>query len=212
MKPHGKDSEGVTLVEIIFAMTVFLIISGICVQLFSASIRRFNIINVLQDVQKNGTIGMDRFARDFSETSDYLVINETEGSKKCIFFPSKRDKQGNFDYAFANDLAASSPWKSWIIYYLYPDKGNTTVDNKQLYLLARKVTELDHKPAESEVITMITSLRDAQVAARNIALFNVKSESSGEMEVYKATIETESKYSGQKCTFNAERIFLLNSM
>jgi prepilin-type N-terminal cleavage/methylation domain-containing protein len=212
MASGKNDSKGLTLVEIMFAMTLFLIIFSIAASLFCQSLRRFAIINVLQDVQKNAIIGMDRFARDFSETSDSMVINETESSRKCIYFPSKRNKLGSFDYTAASLLSGALPWKSWIVYYLYPDAGKKTTDNRQLYCIARKIKEMNHKPTTLEIIPMMSSLDGAQIAARNVVRFTVKTETTGEMDSLRATIETEGQYSGRKCTFSVERVFLLNSM
>jgi prepilin-type N-terminal cleavage/methylation domain-containing protein len=209
----GRDNlKGLTMVEILIAMAIFLIILGITFSLLNSSLRRFAIINVLQEVQRNGIIGMDRFARDFSETTDALVVNETEGIRKCIYFPSKRNRQGIFNYNAAAALAGSSPWKSWIVYFLLPDQGKRTADNRQLYCLARKIKEMDHKPTDPEIISLISSFDGAQMAARNVVSFTVRLESSGEIDTFRAQILTECQYSGRKCTFTMDRVFLLNSM
>lgn len=199
--------RGTTLPEIIIAMGIFMLIFSLCAGIFSSSWRRFGVTTVVQDTQRNALSGMSRFGRDFSETSMWQVSNQSRSRYRCIYFPSRRDKYGMFDYSGVD----SGTWKSWIFYYLVEQTGKTTTDGRPLYLLARKVKEMTTAPLLADLPSYIT-MKEAQVAARNVTMFTLDIQHTGEVDSYKVVIETQGQYLGKKCSFRTERIFLLNSL
>jgi hypothetical protein len=205
-----KRTDGLTYAEIICAMTIFLIITGLCTSLFFSSWRRYNTLNAINDVQRNALLGMSRFSRDFSETAMSSIVNGTKSSRKYVYFPSKRDKNGIFDYSEAT--YGGLLWKTWIIYYLYPDPGKKTVDNRQLYILARKIKDSPLQPSSLEIVSLTSNLKNAQVMTRGVYSFTIEQKHLGEVDTFRAVLQTQGQYGGKKCSFSVEKIFLLNSM
>jgi hypothetical protein len=235
MRSLQRRSKAVTIVELIMAMAMLSVLMVVCAQLFTVSWRRFHIINVVQDVKMSGIRGMERFGRDFSETSMNYVNRETDsqGLTRWIYFPSQRTVDGSFTPDTGN---LSTVWKTWIIYYLIPacavksDSQAKTFDNRDLYWLIRKVKAV---PADVKSMTLNESLDinpelntlkpvglDAsrgmtyggEVCARNVTFFNVDTENTGALDTYRAVLETWGCYGGRKCSSKVEKIFLIQNI
>lgn len=205
-----KRAPGVTFVEILVAMGIFLLIMGLCTTIFFSSWRRYNTLNVVQEVHSNALLGMQRFSRDFSETAMMQVVNETKTSRR-IYFPSKRDRYGFFDYNAAGNSGGISPWKSWIIYFLRADPNRKSADNKQLYFLMRIAKEMNRQPTPSEVESFISTSKDSQIITKGVRIFIVDKQHTGEIETFKAILEVQGEYQGKKCSYTVEKVFLLNT-
>jgi len=228
-------SRGVTVMELIMTLVMLSILIVACSQLFTVSWRRFHIINVIQDVKMSGIRGMERFGRDFGETSMNYVYRETDGQglTRWIYFPSQRNVDGSYTPDVGN---LNTVWKTWIIYYLIPacavksDNQAKTFDNRDLYYLVRKAKTI---PANAKSLTLneaadinpeLNSLKPVgldpargityggEVCARNVTFFNVDTENTGALDTYKAVLETWGAYGGRKCSSKVEKIFLIQNI
>ncbi|MHC9537894.1 MAG: type II secretion system protein J [Vulcanimicrobiota bacterium] len=235
MNNNHRIAKGVTLVEIIMTMTILSMIIVLCSQVFTASWKRFHILNVVQDVKMSGIRGVERFGRDFGETSSNYInkSSDSTGLTRWIYFPSMRNRDGTFTPSEAN---LTTVWKTWIIYYLIPSSTVSsanqaqTFDGKNLYFLARKVkmvpsnvksmtldSDSEIKP---ELLTLSPVITDptrgaaagAEICARNVTFFGVDSENSGAIDTYKMVIETWGSYEGRKCTAKMEKVFLIQNI
>jgi prepilin-type N-terminal cleavage/methylation domain-containing protein len=236
MLPGNSPTRGVTLVELLIGLALLAIIMTLSAWLFTSSWQRYHVINVIQDVKLSGIRGMERFGRDFNETSlSYITIhNNYDGLTQWIYFPPRRSADGTFN---EDQSGSSVEWKTWILYYLIPanvvEKGSAAVtfDKKPLYYLVRKVKDLVPKGGSGifldsgaevapEVLTLkpvMTNpatgvMRGGEVCARNITSFTVDTQNCGAQDVYQAVIEAWGSYGGKKCTSKVERVFLLRNL
>jgi len=235
MKSNCRTAEGVTLIEIIMTMSMLSMIIILCSQVFTASWKRFHILNVIQDVKMSGIRGVERFGRDFGETSTNYINKNSDitGLVMWIYFPSQRNVDGTFTPDEGN---LNTVWKTWIIYYLIP--SNTvnnanqaqTLDGKALYFLARKVKKIPNNvksmtlDVDSEIKPELLTLRPvvvdpsrgvtsgAEICARNVTFFGVDTENSGAIDTYRMVIETWGSYGGRKCTSKMEKVFLIQNI
>lgn len=192
---------GVSLPELLIAMGNLAIIIAICSLIYFTSWEKFRSTNAVSDVQNSAVIGMDRFSRDFRETKPTFINNKTlTATPKFIYFPSPRSSQGYFQRTASGD----QDWKTWIIYYLYPD-----ADNAGLFYLARKQLDgdLTVQPSPSEA----DNLDKAFIVARNIYDFQVSvTPLQGNKFVYEAELMAKKNYRGKDYSFHTNRTFNLS--
>ncbi|MDQ7823092.1 MAG: hypothetical protein RDV48_09890 [Candidatus Eremiobacteraeota bacterium] len=229
-------SGGISFVELLIGMTLMAILMALCARLFTSSWQRYHVINIIQEVKLSGIRGIERFSRDFNETSmTYIFSKENaQGLITYIYFPSRRQVNGTFDESGA---PSPSVWKTWILYYLIAEKSvspgsaGETYDRKPLYCLVRKVKDLVPKggtdislDADAEVIPELSTLRPVkvdpatgvtragEVCARGVTFFGMEQESNGAQDTYRAVLETWGGYLGKPCSAKAERVYLLRNL
>jgi hypothetical protein len=206
MRAKKGAGRGVTLPELIVAMTLLILIMTLGSLLFTSAWRKFHATNALQEAQNNAVMGMDRFGRDFRETNIVHMTNCADESilihNRYIFFPSPRDALGNFVR-----LSTGEPdWKAWIIYSLAPDPQETG-----LYRLYRKRIDgvLMAPPSPSDV----ANRTGAQVVARGISVFSVtQPPNSSSIYCYNVVLQTRKIYRNEGFDFKAEKFFTFTTL
>jgi type II secretory pathway pseudopilin PulG len=203
MGRHSRHRTGlaITLIEIIVALTLLITLMALSAVFFTSAWRKFHAQSALQDAQTNGIIGIDRFGRDFRETSiTYVTNNATSATaidSRSIYFPSPRDLEGRFC-----TLATGEPdWKTWVIYTLGPDP-----DHAGTYLLFRK--KMTGTPTFPPSLSDVNNKAGAMIMAHFISNFEVTQASgTGSIYSYNALVETLRNYKNESYSFKTEKFF-----
>jgi hypothetical protein len=203
--PPGQARRGITLIELMMGLSLFMVLMMLSAVFFTSAWRTFHARNALQDAQNNAIMGIDRFGRDFKETTVVNVINYTDSSTamgdRYIYFPSPRDIQGNYAVLPSGD----PDWQTWMIYSLAPDP-----DDSSVFIFFRK--RKAGSPAFPPSLSDINDRRGAQVAARFVMDFTVtQAATSGSAYSYNAVIQTRRTYKNDKFSFNTEKFFTFTS-
>jgi prepilin-type N-terminal cleavage/methylation domain-containing protein len=173
MKRAGR---GLTLPELMVGMTILVIILGICTMIFMSSWQKFHATNSLSDAQRNAVLGIDRFCRDFRDTSPSYIDNQTSLSdrqSRYICFPSPRGIDGK--YLNNSDIySAGEPiCQKWVLYYLVRDDQHSS-NRISSYLLYRKEAPGNlGLPGLMKAQVMAEPSTYARIVARNIYDFTV---------------------------------------
>jgi len=194
-------TAGVTLVELLIAMSIFITLFTLSAMLLSSAWRKFHASNALQEAKTNAFMAMDRLSQDLRETSIVHLKNnacKTTGiADRYICFPSPRDMKGDF-----RKLSTGDPdWNTWIIYSLAPDR-----DYRDLYFLyRRRISGPSHMPpAQSEIYNH----SGAQTAARFVLNFEMDEDRDFcSFYSYNAVIVTQKPYRNEKFNFRLDKNF-----
>ncbi|MHC9544700.1 MAG: PilW family protein [Vulcanimicrobiota bacterium] len=201
MKKPSKMSFGVTLVEILIAMAIFITLLTLSALLLSSAWRKFHATNALQDAKTNAFLAMDRLSQDLKETSVVHLKNNasraTSIEERYICFPSPRDMKGTF-----KTLSTGDPdWNTWVIYSLAPDR-----EYRELYHLYRK--RISGPSNVPPALSDIENHNDAQTAARFILNFEMdEDEDFCSFYSYNALIVTQKPYRNEKFNFKLDKNF-----
>jgi prepilin-type N-terminal cleavage/methylation domain-containing protein len=202
-----NTGKGFSLAELIIAMAILVSVLVICSMLFTSSWRRLQTSNALQDAQNSAIIGMEKFAREFEETSAFYIANKADpaspdyNSPPYISFPSPRDTSGDYHrYPSTGD----PQWQLWIVYYLEKDP-----DCQELYYMKKKLIPFTPdasapSPADGGII---------QVISRNVKSFKVMKNSSPEsINNFEAELVTDRPYGGAHYSFQSTRTFIFDNL
>ncbi|MDQ7823537.1 MAG: prepilin-type N-terminal cleavage/methylation domain-containing protein [Candidatus Eremiobacteraeota bacterium] len=195
---------GITLSELIVAMALLTVILALCTNLFVSSFHRLQMTNAMQDAQNNAIVGLDRFTRDFRETTKQSVVYYKDSSHQYIYFPSPRDRNGVFHQAPNGFIE----WSTWIAYYMIrdPNFASQGQQGEPTYLLARRQQDILDKKLTNTPAFDWNSINGAEIAAKNAVQFNITSVQLSEyMVTYEVSLHTKREYKGKAYTYQAER-------
>ncbi len=201
MKRAKVLTFGVTLVELLISMVIFMTLLSLSALLLSSAWRKFHATNALQEAQTNAFKGMDRLSQDLKETSIIHLRNNacssTRIEERYIYFPSPRDMKEDF-----RTLSKGDPdWNTWLIYSLAPDR-----EYENLYILYRK--RITGPSTIPPALSDVNNHRGAQVAARFILNFALDEDNAFcSFYSYNACIETQKPYRNEKFNFRLDKNF-----
>jgi type II secretory pathway pseudopilin PulG len=170
-----KSRKAFTLVEVmVYSVLIGVVLAGVYGTLIF-SMRYFNAINKISELQDQVLIALSRLEMDISETS-VLTSNTTTSDEKSkandsIIFAAYKDSSGQYMF---NADTGKPKLQSWICYYLESDGQGT----HNLVIKRKKIDPpSDTIPATPPDITNDTSI-PRQVIARKISRLTITSGSN----------------------------------
>lgn len=237
---RAKCRNGITQIELVFSLSILIVVLTLCTMLFTSSLRKYQATNTIQNTQNNAIMGMDRFAQDFRETTITHLFYYTDPdvvhpdiTQNFVYFPSPRDKENKVIHYSSGETR----WQSWIVYYVkspdFQDPSydilNELLDDKSIntvrvYYLYRKQIYNDKlfvTDAMMSVPPYFAYIRDfsvpPQIVARYVVDFGVRFvpqpvKTLKTIYSFDADIETYGCYQENLYSFRVDRIFTLRDM
>lgn len=110
--------RGVTLIEILVAMTVLSLVTTAALTLYLPSLGRFASADTAYDAQRHAVAAIKMMGADLRETSYTVLVNANHAvSDTALCIPTPRDPAGLYHI-----LSDDTPdWQGWVQYWLTPE-------------------------------------------------------------------------------------------